>query len=181
MSRKSIAFLRAINVGGHTVKMEQLRALFAALKLANVETFIASGNVIFDTPSGSIAALEQRIERHLEKSLGYKVATMIRSASEVGAVAAYEPFAASEFAESKSSLYITFLKDAPTREAARALMAKKTPVDALHVHGREVYWLVRGNLMDSRLSGASMEKILSTTGTMRNATTVRKLAAKYAA
>lgn len=56
-----IALLRAINVGGHTVKMDRLRTLFAQVGLANVETFIASGNVIFDTPIQDTRALEQRI------------------------------------------------------------------------------------------------------------------------
>jgi len=42
-----IAFLRAINVGGHTVKMEHLRGIFESMGFSNVETFIASGNVIF--------------------------------------------------------------------------------------------------------------------------------------
>jgi uncharacterized protein (DUF1697 family) len=45
---KHIAFLRAINVGGHTVKMDTLRQLFESLGFTNVETFLASGNVIFE-------------------------------------------------------------------------------------------------------------------------------------
>ena len=48
-----VAFLRAINVGGHNVKMDRLRELFEALGLSNVETFIASGNVIFDSRPGT--------------------------------------------------------------------------------------------------------------------------------
>ena len=44
-----IAFLRAINVGGHTVKMDHLRQLFESLGFSGVETFIASGNVVFET------------------------------------------------------------------------------------------------------------------------------------
>ena len=43
-----ITFLRAINVGGHTVKMDRLREIFESLGFANVETFIASGNVVFE-------------------------------------------------------------------------------------------------------------------------------------
>ena len=54
---KYIAFLRAINVGGHIVKMDQLRKLFEELQFEHVEKFIASGNVIFDTKSKNIAAL----------------------------------------------------------------------------------------------------------------------------
>jgi uncharacterized protein (DUF1697 family) len=44
---KYVAFLRAINVGGHTVKMDHLRRLFEALGFTNVETFIASSDVVF--------------------------------------------------------------------------------------------------------------------------------------
>ena len=59
------AFLRAINVGGHTVTMDTLRGLFEGLGLDDVETFIASGNVIFTSPSKSIATLEPQIEARL--------------------------------------------------------------------------------------------------------------------
>jgi len=58
---KFIAFLRAINVGGHVVKMDQLRRFFEALGFANVETFIASGNVIFESKSKDPAALQRQI------------------------------------------------------------------------------------------------------------------------
>ena len=60
-----VAFLRAINVGGHNVKMDRLRELFEALGLTNVETFIASGNVIFDSPATNTQVLEKEIEDHL--------------------------------------------------------------------------------------------------------------------
>src|SRR5262249_7266007 len=88
-----VAFLRAINVGGHTVEMARLRQLFEKLGLADVETFIASGNVIFAAPKGSIPALEKRIAAHLEKSLGYEVATMLRTPAELAAVLGHNPFA----------------------------------------------------------------------------------------
>ena len=64
-----VAFLRAINVGGHIVKMDQLRKLFAELGFANVETFIARGNVLFDSSSKSGPALEKKIEKHLKAAL----------------------------------------------------------------------------------------------------------------
>ena len=69
-----IAFLRAINVGGHIVKMDELRRLFTELGFANVATLIASGNVIFQTDAaGDGRDLEWRIERHLQQALGYDV------------------------------------------------------------------------------------------------------------
>ena len=82
-----VAFLRAINVGGrHLVKMDALRRLFEELGFTNVETFIASGNVVFESKSRSAASLEKAIEAHLQKSLGYEVKTFIRSESEVAEI-----------------------------------------------------------------------------------------------
>lgn len=65
-----IAFLRAINVGGHTVKMNDLRQLFEFLGFSGVETFIASGNVVFETASRNARALERKIEKKLGEVLG---------------------------------------------------------------------------------------------------------------
>src|SRR5512142_285308 len=87
-----VAFLRAINVGGHTVRMEELRRLFEGLGLKGVETFIASGNVFFEAPPEDAGYLERLIERRLQEALGYSVATFIRSAPQLAALTAYRPF-----------------------------------------------------------------------------------------
>src|SRR5512137_351092 len=89
---KYIAFLRAINVGGHTVKMDVLRQLFEALDFSNVETFIASGNVVFETRAASTRTLEKKIEQQLRAALGYEVATFLRTDVELAAIARYQPF-----------------------------------------------------------------------------------------
>jgi len=177
---KYIAFLRAINVGGHTVKMDALRGLFEALGLSNVETFIASGNVIFDGPDGDTRALEKKIEVHLQESLGYAVATFVRSTSELAQVAGYPAFAEAEMKVEGSGLYIGFLAQGPTPEAAQKLLACATEVDDFHLHGREVYWLCRTRFSESLFSGPRLEKTLGMQTTIRNVTTIKKLVAKYA-
>ena len=157
--------------------MNHLRQLFESLGLLNVETFIASGNVIFDSPVGNVQALEKQIESHLRESLGYAVATFIRSSSELASVANYQPFAASEL--EGSALYIAFLPAVLSDESQQKLMAFRTPLDDFHVHEREIYWLCRTRSSDSAFSGALLEKAIGMPATMRNSTTVRKLAAKY--
>jgi uncharacterized protein (DUF1697 family) len=179
--QRLIAFLRAINVGGHTVKMEDLRKLFEELEFSNVETFIASGNVIFDAPGKDTRALEQRIETHLHEALGYEVATFIRSAAELADIAKYQPFPEGELAGKGASLYIAFLREVPSKKAQEDLMAFRTDEDDFRVHGREMYWLRHGNMSDSKFSGALLEKTLKMRATMRNSTTIQKLAAKYPA
>jgi uncharacterized protein (DUF1697 family) len=175
-----IAFLRAINVGGHTVKMDHLRKLFETLGFANVETFIASGNVIFDSPAEDAQTLEKTIERHLRQSLGYEVITFIRSTSELAGVAKYQPFAADGLDAEGNSLYIAFLADRPSDEAQQKLMTFRSEIDDFHIYKREAYWLCRKKMSESAFSGALLEKTLGMPATMRNVTTVRKMAAKYA-
>jgi uncharacterized protein (DUF1697 family) len=66
-----IAFLRAINVGGgRTVKMQSLREVFESLGFSRVATFIASGNVVFETTTKKTKTLESKIERALKEALG---------------------------------------------------------------------------------------------------------------
>ncbi len=105
-----IAFLRAINVGGHTVKMDALRQHFESLGFTGVETFIASGNVVFETESTDAQALERQIEGALHAALGYEVATFIRTTAELAAVAQYEPFATSALATAMA-LSVAFLPE----------------------------------------------------------------------
>lgn len=176
---KYIAFLRAINVGGHIVKMDHLRRLFEQLGFANVETFIASGNVIFDSKSRSTTALEQKIEKFLEQELGYPVATFVRSSGELPAIAEHKAFPESELNDKGHTLYIGFMANEPSDAAKCALPALCSKVDDLHVHGREVYWLCRTKFSESQITGAQLAKVLGMATTLRNVTTVRKLAKKY--
>ncbi len=175
-----VAFLRAINVGGHTVKMDHLRKLFEELGFSKVETFIASGNVIFESAEEDIQALESRIEEHLRTALGYEVATFIRSAPELAEIANYEPFSQAELTEG-ANLFVAFLKAAPTEQGTGDLMAFRTDIDDFRAHRREVYWLCRTSMHQSAFSGARLEKTLKMPATLRNSTTVKTLAAKYPA
>ena len=170
---RHVAFLRAINVGGHIVRMEHLRKLFARMGFAGVETFIQSGNVFFDAKSGKTQTQEQVIEKALESALGYPVATFIRSLPELQSIAATQPFDGAE-----GTLYIGFLKEAPSGSACDSLLAIQTANDALHIGSREVYWHCRSKFKDATISGALIEKTLKMPATFRNVSTVRKMAAK---
>lgn len=176
---KWVAFLRAINVGGHTIKMDYLRRLFEALGFSNVKTFISSGNVIFDSTSKSTKALERKIEYHLQETLGYEVSTFIRSTYELANIANYKPFAASELNAEGNALYIAFVADVPSDESKQKLLSFTTEDDDFHVKGREVYWLCRKKMSESEFSGALLEKVLGMQATLRNSTTVKRIASKY--
>jgi len=176
---KYVAFLRAINVGGHTVKMDYLRSLFEGAGFARAETFIASGNVIFDSKSKNTQALEQKIERHLQKMLGYEVRTFVRNTAELVAVANYKPFSESELNADGNTFYVGFTADEPSREAKKKLALLSCASDDFAVHGREVYWLCRTSFRESTVSGALLEKTLGLSATLRNVNTIRRIVAQY--
>jgi uncharacterized protein (DUF1697 family) len=173
-----IAFLRAINVGGHNVTMSELRGVFEMLGLKEVETFIASGNVIFSSRSKDLRALRQKIESQLLRSLGYEVKVFLRTVPEVAAIARYKPFDESQLS-SAAALNVAFLADPLGAEAEKSVISFKTEVDDFHVRGREVYWLCKMRQSDSKFSNARFEKGLQARATWRNINTVVRLAAKY--
>src|SRR3989304_2034280 len=132
-----IAFLRAINVGGHTVKMDDLRQLFEALGFSRVETFIASGNVVFETTARNAKVLERKIETRLREALSYEVATFIRTGAELADIANYTPFRQSDL-EAAVALKIAFLAEMLDDESKQKLLALRTDIDDFNVHGREI-------------------------------------------
>jgi uncharacterized protein (DUF1697 family) len=175
--RTYVAFLRAINVGGHIVKMDRLRALFEGFGFQSVQTFIASGNVIFESKSADAEALERRVERDLEKALGYAVGTFLRSTTELSAIATYEPFEAARIAKAHA-LHVNFFKQPLSPEVCKKILALRSASEDFDVNGRELYWLTAVPMSES-IAARPLLKAIGDLGTMRNVTTVRKLAAKH--
>lgn len=173
-------FLRAINVGGHTVKMDQLRQIFETLEFSNVETFIASGNVIFEAKTGDSKSLEKNIEITLKETLGYEVVTFIRTQAEFAAIAKYKPFPQSKL-NSAAALNIGFLADKPDALTKKKIMAMQTKIDEFHIHERELYWLCKKKQSESKISNVVIEKTLGLKTTLRGINTINKMAEKHLA
>lgn len=175
---RQVAFLRGINLGGRRVRMERLREIFTTMGFEDAQTFIASGNVVFDVPAGAAPELEGRIEAALSDALGYDVATFVRSLERVGRIAerALVPEEATDV-----NAHVVFLRAAPGSEVGRALRALQTPDDTFLVEGREAFWLRRGRLSETRVPAADLARALGgADNTMRNMNTLRRIAAKFA-
>ncbi len=173
-----VAFLRAVNVGGHTVPMAELRHSFERLGFTEVETFIASGNVVFRSPRGETPALGRRIEAALEDRLGFEVVTFLRAEAEVARIAAHQAFSEAEVRGART-INVGLLAAPPGRAAAQALLALATQNDRFHLHRRELYWLSRTRQSDSPFFKVSFEKLLQTPATFRNLNTIVRLTAKF--
>ena len=176
---KYIALLKAINVGGHTVKMDHLKNLFEKMGFENVETFIASGNVVFETKSKTVDSIKKKIETELEKSLGYKVATFIRTTKELKEVSEYKPFKDSDLDNKQNYLYIGFLDNQPNKDSQKKVLELSNVENEFHFNKTELYWLCRKNFSDSGITGKTLEKALGMETTIRNSTTIRKMVARF--
>ena len=176
---KYIAFLKAINVGGHTVKMDHLKKLFEQMSFEKVETFIASGNVVFETKSKTVDSIKKKIEAELEKSFGYKVATFIRTTDELKNISEYKALNKSDLNNENNTLYIGFLDSTPSKENQNKVNAMQDAANEFHFNNKELYWLCRKNFSDSGITGNKLEKALGMSTTVRNLTTINKIAVKF--
>lgn len=161
----TVALLRAVNVGGTgTLAMAELRAIAAELGLANPRTYIASGNLLFESDLAE-AAVKRLLERRLEAHLGKPVGVMIRSAAEMAAVVADNPFAEAP----ASHVVAIFLDQAPPGSALTDHRYLKDERIALGT--REIYVHYPEGQGRSRLAIAA-----AAAGTARNLNSVARLA-----
>jgi uncharacterized protein (DUF1697 family) len=175
-----VAFLRGINLGKRRLPMSRLKALFQDLRFEEVETFIASGNVLFTSEMTDRAKLEAHIAAHLESSLGYRVDTFVRTAAEVVAIGKARVF--EEETEPGIIVHVGFLHEKMPPEVATKFCAIRSAADELRSRGREYYWLCRGRTSDSKIwTSPAMKSLRLPTSSMRNLTSVRKLIAKHLA
>jgi uncharacterized protein (DUF1697 family) len=172
------AFLRGINVGGHRITNAELGKACEAVGLEDVATFRASGNVIFGAEDGQADAIVERIEAGLGETLGYEVPVFLRTAAEVTAIAAHEPFPGELVAGSAGKLQVSLLAAKPSATAKKAVLALADDSDRLAIRNRELYWLPSGGLMDSELDQDAIEAALGIS-TRRTKGTIEQVAAKY--
>lgn len=172
-----VAFLRAINVGGRTVTMDALRSIFESCGLKDVETFLASGNVMF-TATKKEPALRTVVETALTTSLGYEVTTFLRTDAEVAAITRSPLLARRR--RNVPTVVVGFLHDALDAAATKRLMALETTVDHFAIEGREIYWLCDVKQSESKITLAAVERAIAVCATFRAVSTVERLAAKLA-
>lgn len=171
------AFLRAINVGGHTVTNDELKKLFAGAGFKGAETFIASGNVTFES-AGKAAEVEQKLEAHLEKKLGYEVKTFLRTRAELVEVAALAPFKPGR-AKSAPTWVVGFVQEKFTPAQKKIIAGFNDAESDFHVEGREVHWLCQTNQSNSAFFKIPFDKRIGAASTWRNRNTVDRILAKF--
>ena len=170
-----VALLRGVNVGSTRIAMADLRRLVAALGHEDVRTYVQSGNVVFASDAGDADHLAAGIERAIADELGLTVPVLVRSARELAAVTAGNPYADRE--SDPTRLLVVFLGSTPDRSAVASLGVPRGENMSFTVSGREVYLhFPDGGYGRSKFTNTYVEKALGVVATTRNWKSVRTLA-----
>src|SRR6266571_1470483 len=170
-----IAMLRGINVGGRkTIKMEHLRALCSSLGFRNVETYVQSGNIVFQTSIENPAALSKRIGETILHSFGFDAPVIVRTSKEMRNVIANNPFLKEKGIDS-SKLHFTFLSETAQKGSVKKLESLATSQDRFHLAAREIYLHCPSGYGRTKLSNNAIEKALLVKATTRNWKTTNTL------
>jgi uncharacterized protein (DUF1697 family) len=173
-----IVLLRAVNVGGTgKLPMADFRALLIALGYKQVETYIQSGNAVFEA-SATAEKVTSAIAARLEKLLSAPVGVIVRTAEQMKRTIDRNPYAA-EAAADYSKVHAAFLAGPAGKEAVAALEAivQKYPArrDRFLLDGETLYLHLPDGAGETKFSGKTLDKALSVAATARNWNSVLKL------
>src|SRR2546425_5502258 len=171
-----VAFLRAINVAGQKlIKMKDLARIFAAAGCKNVQSYIQSGNVLFDSKSTNSAALSKKIERTLQQALGYEVTIMLRTLGELEALVRRNPFKKIK-TDDEIMRFVVFLSNQPKPTPKLPLISIKENLELIEIKdGTAVGFSRRKPNGWFGFPNAFVEKELGVAGTTRNLNKVNKI------
>jgi len=168
------ALLRGINVSGQKkIKMAELKSLFQKLGYSNVDTYIQSGNVVFDS-GRQPATIKLEIEYQILNHFGYEVKVFIITREELKKILSSNPFTKVPETE-YNRLHVVILSDYPTKEGLQKLLQIKSDNEFIELIDKFVYLYTPDGIGKSKLNNNSIEKKLGVTATARNFRTINKL------
>jgi uncharacterized protein (DUF1697 family) len=168
-----VALLRGVNVGGRTLKMADVAAVFTDLGLSNVKTVLASGNVLFDSDH-PVAKLKPRIEKALGDRFGYEAWVHVLDLDTIERIVRDFPFDAEREGWHP---YVIFTSDEALADELLALEGSlDNQLESIRRGDGVVYWTVeRGSTLGSTFGKATGRARFKETTTTRNLRTLQKL------
>src|SRR2546425_12168493 len=159
--------LRGINVTGHkTIKMQDLRTLCNKLGYRDVQTYVQSGNIVFET-KGTPANLSKQISKAINDAYGFDVPVFTRTLMEMQRIISANPFLKEKNID-QSKLHVTFLSETPQADSLRELGKVPAGQDRFHTVHNEIYLHCPNGYGRTKLSNTMIEKTLSVAATTRN-------------
>jgi uncharacterized protein (DUF1697 family) len=172
-----VSLLRAVNVGGHAViKMADLRSLYESLRFERVQTYVQSGNVVFQTGETDLDRLAGRIRTAIKKKFAVDPEVIVRTVNAMRGIVARNPFARRKGIE-PNKLHVQFLPGRLSAQANAQLKALPLASEELVPSGHEIFIYFPDGAGKSKLPWPRLQKICGMPGTGRNWNSVTKLLA----
>jgi len=170
---KYIALLRGINVSGQKrIKMDALTKVFVELNLNNVQTYLQSGNVVFQASETDLKKLEYQLSSCIEENFGINVPVLVLSADTLKSIVENNPF---EKSKEGLFIYITFLYDTPNRIDKQNIESRKSANEEIVFFERTIYLYCPNGYGRTKLNNNFLENFLKVKATTRNWKTVNEL------
>jgi uncharacterized protein (DUF1697 family) len=170
-----VALLRGVNVGGkNRVKMPELLSLLSGLGLNRLNSYLQSGNLVFESDQIDSRVLVTAIEKRIQEGLGLDVAVLVKSESEMSGVDSLNPFLKQSGLNSQF-LYVTYLFEQPPEDKIKLIENFKDPRDSFWVVDRQVYLHCPVGYGKTKFSNSFFEKQLGMAATTRNWRTAKAL------
>jgi len=167
-----ISMLRGINVSGQKkIRMADLKSMYETLGFGNIQTYVQSGNVVFESDEEDLEKLRQSIEAQIEKTFGFSVPVLIRSADDFDRIIQEHPFAQEE----TNRVLVTFLYERPAQSKRDELSQYEDKVDQFTLGEQEIFLFCPGGYGKTKLSNTFFEKKLELIATTRNWKSVNAL------
>lgn len=174
-----ISIIRGINVTGHRIlKMDDLRKMYEGLQFKNVQTYIQSGNVIFQDYGTGQQELEKKISVEIKKSFGYDVTVWVLKADELKEIIARNPYRY-DHTKDVSFMHVTFLASSPQSVNIELITSKAGEGESVTLDGKAVYLYLPNGYGRTKLNNTFLENILhvrATTRTWRTTLALYKVA-----
>ncbi len=170
-----ISILRGINVGGHRmIKMDALKKMCADINFTNVQTYIQSGNIVFQSKMTDTQKISKTIQTNIEKLFGFEVPVITLSKIELETVHNANPFT-NDKAKDPTFFHVTFLSDKPSKQNADQLKQADFKNDAYAIIDKAIYLYCPDSYSNSKLTNSFIENKLKVTATTRNWKTINEL------
>jgi uncharacterized protein (DUF1697 family) len=176
-----ISMLRGVNVSEQNkIRMAELADLYHSLSLVNVETYVQSGNVVFEATEQEASKLAELIETQIEGTFGYTVSVFMRDVANFQRIIHNNPFL-NKRAKDPARLYVTFLYSSPSESKLSNMASLDAGADEFIVGEQAIYLFCPNGYGRTKLSNNLFERKLGLPATTRNWKTVTTLYSMAAA
>ena len=169
---KYVAFIRGVNVGGITLTMYDLKKIFAGLGFKNIQSYIQSGNIVFESDETDTTLLGNKIQESIQKKTKLSVVVFIKTNEQIRSLVSNTPFGKNFDA---NRIYVIMMNKTPIAEKFEGIKSGISAGENFILKKDVIYSYYGNGYGKSKHTNNYFEKVLSVSATTRNWNTINKI------